>query len=89
MIQEVESYVGTCDNCGDIFTDGEYSIFSLASDVAERMSDCDWFVGHKTDPEHAGKHYCDHCFKYDENEDDKIIVDLSRQQLKSSPPQTK
>ena len=77
MITEEKCYVGTCDNCGEIFNDGEFSLFPLESDVKDSMMDCEWY-SEGTDPEHEGKHYCPDCFKYYEEVDDKIIVDISR-----------
>lgn len=78
MISEEKCYVGTCDNCGELFNDGEYSMFPLSSDVKDQMENSDWFVGHPSDAEHAGKHYCPECFKHDLEVDDKIIVDETR-----------
>jgi len=57
MIQKEECYVGVCDNCGEMFSDGDYTLFPLTSDVADQMSNCDWYTG-RTDPDHLGKHYC-------------------------------
>lgn len=81
MIHQKKCYCATCDNCGEIFDDGEYSMFPLESDVLDSMGDnyTEWYAG-DTDPDHQGKHYCPECFKYDEDIDDKIIVDLSRKQ---------
>lgn len=77
MITKEECYVGTCDNCGEIFNDGDYSMFPLSSDVKDQMENCDWYAN-DNDPDHIGKHYCPDCFKYHPDVDDKIIVDLSR-----------
>ncbi len=77
MISQESCYIGTCDNCGDIFDDGEFSLFPIESDVKEKMNNSEWYTG-DTDPSHNGKHYCPDCFKYDETKDDKIIVDYSR-----------
>lgn len=81
MIHEEKCYMATCDNCEEIFNDGEYSMFPLSDDVMDRMrNDSDWYTG-DSDPNHKDKHYCPECFKYEENEDDKIIVDESRKKL--------
>lgn len=77
MINEEKAYTGTCDNCQEIFNDGEYSLFLLSSDVKDRMEECDWYAG-GADPDHKGKHYCPDCFKYDDEVDDKIIVATDR-----------
>lgn len=78
MIHEEKCYMAICDNCGEIFNDGEYSMFPLESDVLDRIrNDSEWYAG-DTDPDHKGKHYCFDCFKYDPDIDDKIIVDESR-----------
>lgn len=77
MIIEEKCYTGICDNCGEIFIDGEYILFLWESDVKERMGECDWYAN-GVDPDHKGKDYCPDCFKYDEDVDDKIIVDQSR-----------
>lgn len=77
MISEEKCYCGVCDNCGEIFDNGEYSLFPLESDVREQMSEREWYTG-IVDPDHNGKHYCPECFKYDEEIDDKIIVDIAR-----------
>lgn len=77
MIELIDSYVGTCDNCGDIFEDGEYSLFGLNSDVAEKMEESNWYVG-RDNNEHKGKHYCSDCFKQDDDVDDLIHLDLTR-----------
>lgn len=76
MIYEEKCYVGTCDNCGVIFNDGEYSLFPLESDVKSQMENSEWYSD-GTDEDHKGKYYCPDCFKHDENIDDKIIVDLT------------
>jgi hypothetical protein len=77
MITEEKCYVGACDNCGELFNDGEYSMFPLESDVKDQMSNSEWYAD-GTDPNHQGKHYCPDCFKYHPDIDDKIIVDESR-----------
>lgn len=77
MITKETCYVGTCDNCGEIFNNGEYSMFPLESDVKEQMGNSEWYTG-KTDKNHIGKHYCTECFKYSETENDVIIVDITR-----------
>lgn len=81
MISKEECYIGTCDNCGEIFHDGEYSMFPLTSDVKDEMENCDWYAD-GTDSDHKGKHYCPDCFKFHETEDDKIIVDLTKSKIR-------
>lgn len=80
MITEEKCYCGICDNCGDLFDDGEYSMFPLESDCKYEMQNSGWYAD-GTDPDHKGKHYCPNCFKYNETIDDKIIVNLSRKKL--------
>lgn len=77
MIVEEKCYVGFCDNCQEIFNDGEYSMFPMESDVKDQMHNRDWYTG-VVDPDHQGKHYCPDCFKYHEDIDDKIILDTTR-----------
>lgn len=77
MIYKEDCFVGACDNCQEIFTDGDYSMFPLESDLKDEMQNSEWYAD-GTDPDHKGKHYCPDCFKYHPEEDDKIMVDLSR-----------
>lgn len=88
MTHKEECFCASCDNCGEIFNDGEYSLFLLESDVIDRLrNDGDWHAG-DTDPDHLGKHYCPDCFKQDENIDDKIILDTSRTKPIEPAPQS-
>lgn len=80
MITEEKCYVGTCDNCGDIFDDGQFSLFILESTVKDRMKDSEWYAD-GTDEDHKGKYYCLNCFTPDPDIDDKIIVDLTRKKV--------
>lgn len=81
MIHEEKCFCATCDNCGEIFEDGEYSLYPLESDVKEAMKNHEeWYCG-DTDKEHLGKHYCFDCFKWHPEIDDKIILDTSRTKL--------
>lgn len=83
MIHEEKCYMATCDNCGEVFNNGEYSMFPLASDVIDRIrNDSEWYSG-DTDPDHKGKHYCTDCFKWHPEIDDKIILDESRKRPNS------
>jgi len=84
MITKEQCYVGICDNCGELFNDGEYSMFPLMSDVKDNMNNCDWYAD-GTDVNHKGKHYCPKCFKPHETDDDVIIVDASRFVFQESP----
>jgi len=78
MIHKEECFCATCDNCGEIFEDGEYSLFPLESDVKESMQNHgEWYCG-DTDKDHLGKHYCFDCFKWHPEIDDKIILDTTR-----------
>lgn len=81
MIDKIDAFIGLCDNCKDIFDSGEYSVFVDWHTIAEKMDDSGWFVGHINDTKFAGKHYCPSCFKYDEENEDDIIVDESRKNL--------
>jgi hypothetical protein len=81
MVHEIEACSGTCDNCGELFEsyhDG-FTIFVDDSSLLERMDASEWYAG-GSDPEHQGKHYCPNCFENHPDDDDKIIVDLSRKQ---------
>ena len=85
MIHEEKCYCATCDNCGETYTD-EHSGFSLYADensCHEAMDNDSWYTGYD-DSEHKGKHYCPDCFKYEENEEDKIIVDVSRKKSENN-----
>ena len=81
MIHEEKCYCATCDNCGETYTD-EHSGFSLFVDenqCHEHMDNDSWFS--HGDGEHKGKHYCPKCYKYDEVDEDKIILNESRKNL--------
>lgn len=80
MITEEKCYLGTCDNCGEVFDDGQFSLFISKSDVKERMEETNWYAD-GTDPDHKGKHYCQNCFKHNDEIDDKIIVDYTRKKI--------
>lgn len=79
MITEEKCYVGSCDNCQESYTDDHsgFSMFVDEESLHERMDGDGWYTGYD-DPEHDGKHYCPHCYKQHPEEDDKIIVDISR-----------
>lgn len=85
MIHKEDCFCATCDNCGEIFEDGEYSLYSLESDVKEAMQNHEeWYCG-DTDKDHLGKHYCFDCFKWHPEIDDKIILDTTRTKPVASP----
>ncbi len=79
MIQEEKSYSCNCDNCGCRFRDyhTDFTLFLDQSSLSEAMDNNEWYSD-GTDPDHHGKYYCPDCFKYHEEIDDKIILDLSR-----------
>lgn len=77
MISKEDCYVGSCDNCGELYEGPEYSLFLDRSTVREQMDESDWYA-EGADADHKDKHYCPKCFKYHADIDDKIIVDLSR-----------
>lgn len=78
MIHQEICFCASCDNCGEIFNDGEYSMFPLESDVENQLrNSSDWFAGYE-DKDHIGKHYCPDCYELDTDIDDKIILDTSR-----------
>lgn len=79
MIKEVKSVMLSCDNCGDTYINDHsgFSIFLDEGNVTEEARDDDWYVD-GSDPEHQGKHYCPLCFKYHPEDDDKIIINLTR-----------
>jgi hypothetical protein len=72
MIQEVKMFSATCDNCGELFRSyhSGFTAYPDSGNLSEAMDGDDWYAG--SDPSHEGKHYCPKCFKWDENEDDKI-----------------
>lgn len=80
MIHKEECFCVTCDNCGETFSDyhSGYAIFVDTNQANEYLDNNQWFTGHETDPEHKGKHYCPDCFKEDPEDEDKIIIDLTR-----------
>lgn len=81
MIHEEKCYMATCDNCGEVFNDGEYSMYPTKEDVIDVIrNDSEWYSG-DLDPDHQGKHYCFDCFKWHPDIDDKIILDESRKVL--------
>jgi hypothetical protein len=82
MIQQEKCYVGNCDNCGEVFNNGEFSLFLLESDVKDEMANSDWYAD-GTDPEHKKKHYCPECFKHHPDIDYKIIVDETRKKVET------
>lgn len=84
MIHEEKCYCGTCDNCGETYMNDHsgFSLFVDENSCHEEMDNDGWYTGYD-DPEHEDKHYCPKCFKHHPDEDDKIIVDLSRK--KSEP----
>jgi hypothetical protein len=79
MIHEDKCYTGTCDNCGETFSDfnGRFSMFVDKSSLKEYMEKNEWYTGYP-DSEHQDNHYCPNCFKNDPEIDDKIIIDLTR-----------
>lgn len=77
-IEKAQCVICECDNCGDLFDNGQFSIFPDESRIKEEMSDCEWFVGHPTDKDHANKYYCPKCFTCDEEVDDLIHIVESR-----------
>ena len=79
MITEEKCYCGVCDNCGETYMNDHtgFSMFPDESTCQENMDNDDWYTGH-VDPEHEDNHYCPSCFKFDQDIDDKIIVDLTR-----------
>jgi hypothetical protein len=78
MIHEEKCYCAYCDNCGELFDDGDFNLFLLRSDLEDKMqNETEWYTG-TTDPDHQGKHYCTNCYKQHPELDDIIIVDESR-----------
>jgi hypothetical protein len=82
MIQETKCYCGRCDNCQELFTtyDEGYTLFVDKDEVRCAMDDEGWYTG-VGDPDHVGKYYCDECFKWHPEEDDKIILNTERTKL--------
>lgn len=70
MIKKVEMFTVVCDNCGtDVNKGQEYSCWNDETYAEEIAMESDW---HRDND----KHYCTHCFSFDEN--DNIIIDESR-----------
>jgi hypothetical protein len=78
MIHEVQMYSCTCDNCGELFRDDHsgFTAYPDSGNLSEAMDSDGWHTG--TAYEHEEKYYCPDCFKWDDNEDDKIIIDKTR-----------
>lgn len=85
-IEKIEAFIGECDNCKDVFDDGQFSIFTEESTVKGSMQDSEWYTG-DTDPDHVGKYYCPACFKLHEEIDDGIIIEAARTNLHAVTPQ--
>jgi len=67
MITEVKMFGCTCDNCNKDYeqhNDG-YTVYGSPQTLLEYTDNDGWI-------EHNGKHYCDECWSYDEN--DNIIL---------------
>lgn len=80
MITKVDAFIGECDNCKCLFEDNDYSIFADKEVMKECMKEGFWYMG-VGDPDHKDKHYCPDCFRFDEDVDDKIILDESRKDM--------
>lgn len=61
MIEKIEAYSLFCDNCGNLFQDGDFTIFVLESDAWDSAKEDGWI-------EHHGKHICDECHQVDDND---------------------
>lgn len=72
MIVEKTFYAVKCDNCGAIHNDeGDFPAFWDSKEVSWEMA------GESNWQKFDGKHYCDECYSYDD--DDVFQINLSRQ----------
>ena len=70
MIKEITMYTVICDNCGIDSNEGqEYSCWGESSHAVDCALDSDWH-------EHEGKHYCDYCFSW--GDEDEVIISEDR-----------
>lgn len=72
MINKVEMFAATCDNCGNSFEDSEG--FSSASDelsIKELLMNYGWKIGDGKEgkKDHC---YCEECWNYDEHDNFKL-----------------
>ena len=66
MVKEFATYTIICDNCGKDVCDGDdYSGYGDLGSIEDIAMDCGW-------TEQDGKHYCDDCWSYDDN--DNIVL---------------
>lgn len=74
MIKKVQMFTVICDNCGqDVAENSEYSCWNDESYANENAMESGW-------DREGDKHYCDLCWRYDDN--DNIVVDPARKDLK-------
>ena len=83
MIHEEKCYCVTCDNCGETYMNDHsgFSLFVDENQLYENIDNDSWFT--HGEGEHKDKHYCEKCYKCDEADEDKIILDESRKKLNS------
>jgi hypothetical protein len=73
MISKVECEILECDNCKELFEDSSgFTIFADENALKENAMDDGWEMNHE-----SGKHYCDKCHSYGDDNDE-FIIDSSR-----------
>lgn len=74
MIYPVTMYAGKCDTCGAKIKlgGGDYTAYGEEWHIEEDMKNSDWLIK-------EGKHYCDDCWSYDD-EDNIVIKPKNKQQ---------
>jgi hypothetical protein len=67
MLESRPYWTILCDRCKvDAFKDGDHSAYSDAHSAVEVVRDSGWLI---TDD---GKHYCENCTCWDEDEDNRV-----------------
>ena len=69
MIVSEIFYGVKCNRCGEQYEDGEHSFWSDEDNAIENAMESEWI-------EEKGKHYCDKCFHY--NDEDELIINAER-----------
>ncbi len=79
MITKIDSVMLECDNCKEPYESGSgYSIFIDESSLKTYADDDDWYTETK-DGKPTGKHFCDKCYHFDDN--DEFILNVKRTKI--------
>jgi ribosomal protein L37AE/L43A len=75
-IEKIDAYICTCDNCGEVYENGDYIPSMVNEFEIDNLvrNDGDWI-------EEAGKYYCPECYELDN--DGYPTINESRTKLKS------